>query len=143
MKYLILLIALLGCASPASDVTDRPDAVQRLPAEYQKAFDLLPNGPWAKAHYKEVFDDYDPNQWAAMQRVYETRVCATLMWDLAGSDDFEGLIDFKNSKCDLDKVLAAIQASSHEPPSESQFEAWVKADKPEANTADKINAELK
>lgn len=145
MKYLIpFIVLMIGCASPTSEVTDRPDAVQRLSTEYHEAFDMLPTGTWANTYYKEeAFGDYDPNQWSAMQKVYETRVCAYLMWHLVGSDDFEGLIDFRNDKCDVDKVLATVRASPHEPPSEEQFEAWVKAEKPEPNTADKIKESLK
>ena len=145
MQYtvLIIIVALLACASPASNSKEQPEAVQRLSAEYREAFDLLPNGEWANRYYAgKAFGGYDPKQWDVMEKVYETRVCSYLMWDLVGSDDFEGLIDFRNSQCDLDKVLATVRASTHEPPSEEQFEAWVKAEKPEPNTADKIKEGL-
>lgn len=104
---------------------------------------MLPTGTWAKTYYKEqAFGDYDPNQWAVMEQVYETRVCSYLMWHLVGSDDFKGLIDFRNDQCDLEKVLAVVRTSTYEPPTEEEFEASVKAEKPEPNTADKIKEGL-
>ncbi len=139
----LLLIVLLGCSWAASDATDRPEAVQRLPVEYKEAFDLLPSGPWARMHYKEAFGDYDPNQWGVMEEVYKTRVCSYLMWDLVGSNDFEGLIDFDNDRCDLDKVLAVSRASTNPPPSEEQYQQWVESDRPTNNVADRIRDGLK
>ena len=128
MKYtvLALVIVLLGCASPASQSTEQPEAVQRLSAEYREGFDLLPKGEWASRYYaEEVFGGYDPKQWEVMETVYEVRVCSRLMWDMVGSDDFEGLIDFRGNTCDLGRVLARVEQSTHAPPTEAQYKEWL------------------
>ncbi len=43
-----------------------PPAVQMLSPEYQEAYRLLPQGPWASKYFAQTFADFDEEQWANM-----------------------------------------------------------------------------
>ena len=43
-----------------------PPAVQALSTEYQEAYRLLPDGPWAREYFADYFNDFDPEEWARM-----------------------------------------------------------------------------
>ncbi len=43
-----------------------PPAIQILSPPYQKAYRLLPQGPWASEYIAYYFNDFDPEEWAKM-----------------------------------------------------------------------------
>ena len=53
--------------SPSGNASSLPPAVQILRPDYQEAYGLLPDGPWARKYFASEFDTFDPEEWKMLE----------------------------------------------------------------------------
>ena len=53
--------------SRSGNASSLPPAVQILRPDYQEAYGLLPNGPWARKYFASEFDTFDPEEWKMLE----------------------------------------------------------------------------